>query len=110
MNFGYGNRNKYYDKMKEQYAYARESIESIKKVNNGLDITKPKETYSTIMVSKLFEFVKRLIYLGALFFIFTMVFRNVNFIFLINSNSLIIKASTNNISSILKKQRTLVNV
>lgn len=38
------------------------------------------ESYYSILWGKSFEFVKRLLYLGAIFIIFTMIFKNVNFV------------------------------
>lgn len=77
----YNSNNKYYDKVKQQYDYARENVDSIKRVA-GLDTTNPDgsqhETYFTIALSKVFDFVKRLIYLAAAFIIFTMIFKNVS--------------------------------
>lgn len=53
-------------------------MDSIKRVA-GLDPSSSdnKETYASIILSKVFDFVKRLIYLAAAFLIFTMIFKNV---------------------------------
>ena len=85
LSLAYNSTNKYYDRVKQQYDYARDNVDSIKRVA-GIDTStglgglsgSDKDTYFHIALGKVFEFIKRLIYLAAAFLIFTMIFKNVS--------------------------------
>lgn len=77
----YNSNSKYLEKVRQQYEYAKENVDSLKKVANaeGMNGRATAEGYTNIIISKIFDFTKRLIYLGAAFIIFTLVFKNVIF-------------------------------
>lgn len=80
LSLSYNSHNKYFDKLRQQYDYAKDNVDSIKKVVNSDASSGGKSTAESVtnaIISKLFDFVKRILYLGAAFIIFTMVFRNV---------------------------------
>ena len=76
----HGKAKSLFPKVREQFEYARENIESIKRIS-GLDSSVMdaggQNSFKTAFISKLFEFVKRLLYMVSAFFIFTIIFRNV---------------------------------
>ena len=60
--------------------YARENVESMKKVVVGSgEAGGTDDSYTASILSKIFDFIKRLLYLGAAFIIFTMIFRSVTY-------------------------------
>lgn len=70
--------SKYYDKAKQQADYARDNIESIRRSATGERAGESgKEGYSGIVLKRLFDFVKKMLFVIGGFFIFTMVFKNV---------------------------------
>jgi hypothetical protein len=81
MSYATSGQTKYYDKIRQQYDYARDNIDSLKR-SAGLDVTSKgaNEDFTNIFIAKFFEFVKRVIYLFAAFLVFTMIFKNVSFL------------------------------
>jgi len=77
MSYATSGSTKYFDKVRQQYEYARENIDSLRK-SAGLEASSKGTTddLTNIFVAKLFEFVKKLIYLVAAFLIFTMIFKS----------------------------------
>jgi hypothetical protein len=60
--------------------YAKENIDSLKKAvsESQPDKSSSENTIAASLISKFFEFIKRVLFLGAGFIIFTMIFRNVS--------------------------------
>lgn len=78
MSYATNGSTKYYDKVRQQYDYARDNIDSVRR-SAGLDSAQKGggEEFTNIFIAKFFEFLKRLFFLMAGFVIFTMIFKSV---------------------------------
>ena len=81
LTLAYNSRNEYYDEMKLQFDYARENLESLMRIVN-IDTSyasraggAANETISTTMLSKFFELLTKLLYVGIFAIIFLLIFR-----------------------------------
>lgn len=71
------------EKVHEQYEFARQNLDSIKKVapadaSSGKD---GEQDYMTLFLNQMFQLVKRVIYMFAAFIVFLYVFNKVNKLF-----------------------------
>jgi hypothetical protein len=62
--------------VKEQFNYARENLESIRKAA-GVGQTAEDESLRSAIINHLFKFFKRMLFLGLSFFIFTLIYKTV---------------------------------
>jgi membrane protein insertase Oxa1/YidC/SpoIIIJ len=90
--------------------YAKENIESLKKAVSESSPDKASQDYSisATLITKFFEFIKRILFLGAGFMIFTLIFRNVIITIATTLYSLITKASMKTINSRSRKLKTFL--
>lgn len=82
--YAYQGNNRFYDKAKEQYTYARENMESLRRASGQGAAGEEGEQVRSAIVKHVIKFIKQLLYLACGFFIFTLVFKNVRRIFLIS--------------------------
>ncbi|CDW88406.1 metalloprotease m41 ftsh [Stylonychia lemnae] len=77
LSYSISNQVKYFDKIRQQYEYAKENIESLRK-NSGSNEFKSlnlKENLQNVFITKFFDFIKKVIFVGVGFFAFTMIFK-----------------------------------
>lgn len=75
--YAYHTNNRYYEKVKQQYIYAKENLESLKRAS-GETQGDEAENLRNAIVSRTITFVKNLLYLGCAFFIFAVIFKVVS--------------------------------
>ena len=77
--YAYNTNHRYYEKLKQQYIYAKENLESLKRASgdNQGEPSDPENLRNAI-ISRLIQFVKNLLYLGCAFFIFSVLFKVVS--------------------------------
>ena len=81
--YAYQGNNRFYDKVKDQFNYARENLESIRKASGAASAEGQDESFRSAIVGHVIKFIKSLLYLGCAFFIFTLIFKNVSSVILI---------------------------
>ena len=72
--YAYNSNHRYYEKVKQQYMYAYENLESIRRAAGGesAESGTDAEGIRQAIISRLISFAKNLLYLGCAFFIFTL--------------------------------------
>jgi hypothetical protein len=80
MSYATSNNAKFYDKIRQQYEYAKENVDSIKRsAGMGVSSANMTESLQNEFLAKCIEFVKKILYLAAAFFVFTLIVKNVSF-------------------------------
>ena len=79
ISYAYNSTHRYYDKLKQQYQYARENLESMRRASgDSASGDHEPEGLRQAIISRLIIFAKNLLYLGFAFFIFALIFKNVS--------------------------------
>jgi hypothetical protein len=75
--YAYQANNRFYDKVKEQFNYARENLESIRRASGQAGPEGQDDSIRYAILTHVIRFIKRLLFLGCSFFIFTLIYKTV---------------------------------
>ena len=93
--YAYQGNHKYYTKLHEQFTYAVENVDSIRRATglNASEAANDAESVRSAILKHFIKFVKSLLYLGCAFFIFTLIFKNFDNKSFMDNNKFDIKKS-----------------